>query len=72
MDLHTSADLYPVISESDLLELPIPVTDPTASDEIVDAIRHANAARSLDTAKLSWSPLALNPICVAPKLLKAP
>ena len=45
MDLHTSASLYPAISERDLLKLPIPrIPDQTAT-QIVSQVRQAHAAR---------------------------
>jgi hypothetical protein len=45
MDLHTSASLYPAISDADLLALPFPEITPSASDEIVSAVRAAHSAR---------------------------
>ncbi len=45
MDLHTSASLYPAISDADLLALPFPVIPQAASNEIVSAVRTAHAAR---------------------------
>lgn len=45
MDLHTSASLYPAISERDLLKLPIPrIADKTAQP-IITQVRQAHAAR---------------------------
>lgn len=45
MDLHTSASLYPAISERDLLKLPIPrIADKTAK-EIITRVRQAHTAR---------------------------
>jgi hypothetical protein len=45
MDLHTSASLYPAISEADLLALPFhPITNEAEAD-IVNAVRSAHAAR---------------------------
>jgi len=45
MDLHTSASLYPAISERDLLKLPIPrITDKVAT-QIITEVRQAHAAR---------------------------
>lgn len=54
MDLHTSATMYPAISESDLLALPIPAIAPSV--QVQDAVRqsaHARqrATRLLDAAK---------------------
>ena len=45
MDLHTSASLYPAISERDLLKLPIPKIDKAATQSITQSIRAAHAAR---------------------------
>lgn len=56
MDLHTSATMYPAISESDLLALPIPAISPDVQAQVQDAVRqsaHARhrATRLLDAAK---------------------
>lgn len=56
MDLHTSATMYPAISESDLLALPIPAIAPSVQAQVRDAVRqsaHARqrATRLLDAAK---------------------
>lgn len=56
MDLHTSASLYPAISETDLLRLPFPNLPPTTCDAIVQSVRSAHTARHrartlLDRAK---------------------
>lgn len=45
MDLHTSASLYPAISERDLLKLPFPKISTKTCDSIVQAVRSAHAAR---------------------------
>jgi hypothetical protein len=45
MDLHTSASLYPAISERDILALPIPRIPDTAGKAIISQIRSAHAAR---------------------------
>lgn len=45
MDLHTSATMYPAISEADLLALPIPAIAPAAQQQVSDAVRQAAAAR---------------------------
>lgn len=45
MDLHTSASLYPAISERDLLNLPFPKVAEKTCDAIVAAVRSAHAAR---------------------------
>ncbi len=45
MDLHTSASLYPAISERDLLNLPFPKLPTRTCDAIVQAVRSAHAAR---------------------------
>lgn len=56
MDLHTSASLYPAISETDLLALPYHPISPAAEKGIVLAVQSAHAARRkahtlLDAAK---------------------
>jgi len=56
MDLHTSASLYPAISETDLLRLPFPKLSSAACDAIVESVRSAHTARHrarslLDRAK---------------------
>ncbi len=45
MDLHTSASLYPAISDRDLLALPFPNIAPAATGAIVAAVRSAHDAR---------------------------
>ena len=47
MDLHTSASLYPAISERDLLALPFPEIPATASAAITTAMQSAHSARTL-------------------------
>lgn len=56
MDLHTSASLYPAISESDLLALPFPSIAEPVQAEIVASVRAAHQAKRraqalLDSAK---------------------
>jgi len=56
MDLHTSATMYPAISESDLLALPIPAISPSVQAQVQDAVRQSAHARQrathlLDAAK---------------------
>lgn len=56
MDLHTSASLYPAISEKDLLGLPIPRIPQATQTEIDEKVRAARAAKQratqlLDAAK---------------------
>ncbi len=46
MDLHTSASLYPAISERDLLKLPIPRIPAAAAKSIIENIQSAHAARA--------------------------
>ena len=46
MDLHTSASLYPAISERDLLALPFPKIPVTAQSTIVAAVQSAHTART--------------------------
>ena len=45
MDLHTSASLYPTISETDLLKLPFPKLDAKVCDQVTAAVRAAHTAR---------------------------
>ncbi len=45
MDLHSSASLYPAISERDLLKLPFPKLAAKTCDAIVQSVRTAHAAR---------------------------
>ncbi len=53
MDLHTSASLYPAISERDLMKLPIPrIVDKTAQP-IITQVRQAHAARQQAQALLA-------------------
>jgi len=56
MDLHTSASLYPAISEKDLLALPIPCIPDTVQQEIDVGVAAARSAKQravqlLDAAK---------------------
>lgn len=56
MDLHTSATMYPTISEGDLLSLPIPAIDANTQRTIEKSVRDAAASRDkagslLDAAK---------------------
>lgn len=56
LDLHTSASLYPAISECDILKFPIPKVAEKVAREIVDRVRQAHLARHeahelLDRAK---------------------
>ena len=55
MDLHTSASMYPAISDNDLLALPFPIISEAAKESIVTAISSAHKKRkvafmSLETA----------------------
>ena len=45
MDLHTSASLYPAISERDLLKLPFPKLAAKTCAAIVQSVRAAHTAR---------------------------
>lgn len=45
LDLHTSASLYPAISEPDLLAMPIPQIDAAAQTRVVECVRAAQASR---------------------------
>jgi len=56
LDLHTSASLYPAISEADLLAMPMPRIDTATQAQVVAAVRAAQACRRraaelLDAAK---------------------
>lgn len=53
MDLHTSASLYPAISERDLLKLPIPKIPEKAAAQIVTQVRQAHTARQQAHALLA-------------------
>lgn len=52
MDLHTSATMYPAISEADLLALPIPAIAPEVQTEVQQAVQHAAQARQRTTRLL--------------------
>lgn len=45
MDLHTSASLYPAISETDLLKLPFPEIATDVSKKVTSSVRAAHGAR---------------------------
>lgn len=45
MDLHTSASLYPAISDTDLLALPFPKIDAVTRNKVAAAVRSAHEAR---------------------------
>ena len=45
MNLHTSASLYPAISETDLLALPIPHIDSEVQSLVVESVRAAQSSR---------------------------
>lgn len=56
MDLHTSATMYPAISETDLLALPVPAIPPDVQARVEGAVRQSaqarqRATRLLDAAK---------------------
>lgn len=53
MDLHTSASLYPAISDRDLLALPFPKIAPSVSAVIVKAVSSAHDARRRAQALLA-------------------
>jgi hypothetical protein len=59
MDLHTSASLYPAISERDLLKLPIPKIPDLAAAQIVTQVRQAHTARQRAQALLAQAKSAL-------------
>lgn len=52
MDLHTSATMYPAISESDLLALPIPVIASSVQAQVQDDVRQSAHARQRATRLL--------------------
>ena len=52
MDLHTSASMYPAISEKDLLSLPFAPPDPVTETAICDAVTNARTAHSRAAALL--------------------
>ena len=52
MDLHTSASLYPAISEQDLLRLPIPAFGQEIQDAVCLSVRSAQRSRELATQLL--------------------
>ncbi len=45
LDLHTSASLYPTISEQDLLGIPFPDIDAKTAEKVVNAVRAAQVER---------------------------
>jgi hypothetical protein len=53
MDLHTSASLYPAISERDILRLPIPKIPDKAAQAIITQIRQAHHSRQEAQALLT-------------------
>lgn len=53
MDLHTSASMYPAISEKDLLSLPFAPPDPATETAVCAAVTNARRARSQAAALLS-------------------
>ncbi len=59
MDLHTSASLYPTISETDLLKLPFPKLDAKVCDRVTAAVRAAHTARREAQALLSLAQRAV-------------
>jgi len=52
MDLHTSATMYPAISESDLLALPIPAIPSGTQAQVQQAVRQSAHARQRATSLL--------------------
>jgi type I restriction enzyme S subunit len=52
MDLHTSASLYPAISERDILKLPIPKIPAATCDSIIAQVRQAHHSRQQAQALL--------------------
>jgi hypothetical protein len=53
MGLHTSASLYPAISERDLLKIPIPHFDTATATKVITAVRAAHASRRRATRLLA-------------------
>lgn len=77
MDLHTSASLYPAISETDLLRLPFPNIQPDTCNAIVQSVRSAHTARNrartlLGTAKRAVEIAIEQNEAAALELLKCP
>jgi hypothetical protein len=52
LDLHTSASLYPAISEQDLMDIPFPNIKARTVEKIVDGVRAAQAMRQQATQLL--------------------
>jgi hypothetical protein len=52
MNLHTSASMYPAISERDLLALPFPNVSENTEKEIIQMVRRAHAARRVASSHL--------------------
>ena len=76
MDLHTSASLYPAISERDLLSLPIPRIDEKTQATICSAVLSARRARDqaaelLESAKRAVEIAIEDSEAAALKYLKA-
>lgn len=46
LDLHTTASMYPAISTTDLLRIPVSLPDPGARTEIVSKVRESLSARA--------------------------
>jgi type I restriction enzyme, S subunit len=59
LDLHTSASLYPAISEGDLLRLPVPAIAGETQQEIVNAVAAARADRKRAQALLATAQRAV-------------
>jgi hypothetical protein len=59
MDLHTSASLYPAISERDILKLPIPKIPENSAREIITQIRQAHQSRQQAQALLAQAKRAV-------------
>ena len=59
LDLHTSASLYPAISEADLLKLPFPKLSKAVCNEVTDSVRAAHAARREAQAQLALAQRAV-------------
>jgi type I restriction enzyme, S subunit len=53
MDLYGSASMYPAISESDILGLPVPMVTDEVADSVTAAVQSAFAARARSRALLS-------------------
>jgi restriction endonuclease S subunit len=64
LDLHTTASMYPAISTTRLMTIPIPIPNQSIRDKVVSRVRaafsaRADAARLLDESKLAIERIVL-------------